>query len=164
LYLLLLLLGLLQTVGRQVEEFALRVPHRRLRGLLRLLRRGRSGATGTGRVLVEAIEESHAALLLQSGLLGGSASEWRRVLGRLLSAKVHAREQSAGALSLRGRVGRLHKAECVLLLRLLWLLLAAHLVVVHEGEGVLLLLLGLTAVVDVHASEEVSLLLLRRLL
>lgn len=65
---------------------------------------------------------------------------------------------------MRGRVGRLHKAECVLLLRLLRLLLAAHLIVVHEGEGVLLLLLGLTAVVDVHASEEVSLLLLRRLL
>lgn len=65
---------------------------------------------------------------------------------------------------MRGRVSRLHKAECVLLLRRLRLLLAAHLIVVHEGEGVLLLLLGLAAVVDVHASEEVSLLLLRRLL
>lgn len=116
-------------------------------------------------VLVEAVEETHAGLLLLWWLLGRSTSKRRRVLV-LLTTHAHAREQSTGTLGLRRRIGRLHEAECVLLLRLLLLLLrllGVHLIVVHESESILLLLLGLTAA-DIHASEEVWLLLLLRLL
>lgn len=109
-------------------------------------------------VLVEAVEETHAGLLLLWWLLGRSTSKRRRVLV-LLTTHAHAREQSTGTLGLRRRIGRLHEAECVLLLRLL----GVHLIVVHESESILLLLLGLTAA-DIHASEEVWLLLLLRLL
>lgn len=112
--------------------------------------------------MVEAVEESHSVLLLLGWRLRWRPSEGRSVLGWLLPAYAHAREESPGALRLGRWVGRLHEAECVLLLRLLGLL-GAHLVVVHEREGILLLPLCLV-IVDGHASEEVCLLLLRRLL
>lgn len=141
-----MLLGLLQAVGGEVEELAVAVPHRGLGGLCLLLG-SRHRACGAG-LLVEAVEEAHAVLLLLRSGVEGSVLCW------LLAADVHAVEESSRALG-RSWLAAADEPEGVLL-RLSGL-------ITHEGERVLLLLLRLIGV-DIHASEQVGLLLRRLLL
>lgn len=115
-----------------------------------LLLGSRHRACGAG-LLVEAVEEAHAVLLLLRSGVEGSVLCW------LLAADVHAVEESSRALG-RSWLAAADEPEGVLLR-----LLRLSGLITHEGERVLLLLLRLIGV-DIHASEQVGLLLRRLLL